>query len=228
LARVRHCKTCIQIRQAKVGRCRQGLSKKSLFECATQNMCYARDEKTFYKRQRSVLAMTVVSAVAIAVAGSLFVISLQQGTPDTSTFTWTTMTISTQGGGNRTVVVTETATLDLARIPFKHPVYLSNEVGECTHNGMDVPCFLDLSTAHVFNCPDAANPDGCAAVVRNATAPADNYTVSVWYPKTDQAGEPSDDNCEWSVTAGPQPFFSYCITVGPSEFIISNDGPGSY
>jgi hypothetical protein len=175
-----------------------------------------------------VAGVAIAILVAIGIAGAVLVLSptSPQNTSAQETLATLTWTRTSTLSNNQTVVATETGTVNPAGVPLKNPWYLSNSVGQCTHNGMAFPCIeRSLDNAHVFMCAGAADPSGCTVVVRNATAPQVNFNITIWYPSVGQTGEPSSDNCKYEVAVEPYVFYGYCMSVGASEFIISTEGP---
>lgn len=74
-----------------------------------------------------------------------------------------------------------------------------------------------LPGAFVFNCASTANTlSGC-------TVRTIHYTITVWYPYTNQSNEPSWANCKFSIQGDPgSPYFGDCLMVNSTAFVISH------
>lgn len=128
-----------------------------------------------------------------------------------------------------TISSTSTATVTAtAGVPWNSTWFLNNDPG-CSGPGGYSPCWGgNLSIAVVFSCGTApASQAGCTSVV-NSSAPAHpGYTITIWFPKIDQANEPSWANCEFSVPIDD--FFNspaYCISLSTISFIVALQAPG--
>jgi len=100
--------------------------------------------------------------------------------------------------------------------------FLSNgKEGACTENGNPVPCITsEFSQAFIFNCAtQAATASGCTAQVPSSLGAS--YTITVWCPYAGQPGEPTGDNCKFSVPGDTSPPYAYCFMVNATAFALS-------
>ncbi|HKW03948.1 MAG TPA: hypothetical protein VJN71_01495 [Nitrososphaerales archaeon] len=98
--------------------------------------------------------------------------------------------------------------------------------GACDKNGNAVPCTTEeLTGAFIFNCAsEAATSAGCAAQVASALAGSDlpsSYTITVWYPYSNQPAQPAGANCKYSVMGDTAPPYGYCYSVNSTAFVLS-------
>jgi hypothetical protein len=100
--------------------------------------------------------------------------------------------------------------------------FLANgEGGGCSENGNPVPCWTStFSSAFIFNCAaQAATVSGCSTQVPSLGG--GNYTINVWYPYSNQPGEPAGDNCKFSVPGDTESPYAYCFMVNATAFALS-------
>jgi hypothetical protein len=100
--------------------------------------------------------------------------------------------------------------------------------GGCSASGYPVPCFAsDFSQAFIFNCAGAAaTAAGCEVEASSgAGSPQSNYTITIWYPKLNQTGEPTWANCEYSVKGDGSSPFGYCFKTNSTAFVFSGAQP---
>ena len=100
--------------------------------------------------------------------------------------------------------------------------------GSCQENGNPVPCETsEFSGAFIFNCRGAASTSvGCTTRVESwpgGSAPVNYYTITVWYPYVNHTGEPTGDNCMYSVKGETPPAssYAYCFNVNSTAFAMS-------
>ena len=96
--------------------------------------------------------------------------------------------------------------------------------GGCAENNNPVPCTASgFSQAFIFNCAaQAASTSGCTAQVPSSGPwSAKSYTITVWYPYSGKSGEPSGDNCMFSVPGDTGSPYAYCFMVNSTAFALS-------
>lgn len=156
--------------------------------------------------------------------------SLEDTTPSVTTivrestetlFLTSSITVTT------TVSTTKTITQTFSN-PLNSSWYLNNSPSCSGPNGYGVCFGGNLSIAVVFNCgSSAASPTGCTTTVNSSAPPHPGYSITIWYPKTNQPNEPSWANCEFSV---PSDYIynspGFCISLSTSSFIIAKPAPG--
>jgi hypothetical protein len=107
-------------------------------------------------------------------------------------------------------------------LPSRGYLETSTSGGYCSQTGPGydgiTPCFTyDMTQAQVFVCTAAAStPSGC-------TVGFGNYSITVWYPDTNQSMPWA--NCAYEVsnpTGHTSESFEVCIPVTPSSFIIAS------
>jgi hypothetical protein len=126
------------------------------------------------------------------------------------------------------VILTETKTTVLSRIPFNSSVYLSSDVGSCRGPVGYAPCFGgDLSQAEVFNCKSAASlPSGCTQRVVSSSNPQNSYQITIWYPSVGHSDESSWTNCMYTDNGDPGQYYgAYCVSVSSTAFIVTEPAP---
>ncbi len=126
------------------------------------------------------------------------------------------------------VIVTETTTINLSRIPFNSSVYLSSDVGSCRGPAGYAPCFGgDLSQAEVFNCVGAAaSASGCTQRVVSSSNPQNSFQITIWYPSVGHSNESSWANCVYTDSGDPGRYYgAYCVLVSSTGFIVTEPAP---
>jgi len=170
----------------------------------------------------------------IAAAGViLFAIGTFTGYSLSSSQHANTSTATITAGQTQTVTFVQTSITYVATTVTRFPGSpwdSTNFMNPCD-GGTSAFCWGDFSHSLLFDCPNSSQSQGCAVQVYNSLVNS-NFTITVFYPRLGQPNEPAWANCMYSALVRPSgqpipggPGFAYCIPVGSTAFVVTEQGP---